>query len=105
VVPTNGPDADGDGVLDVTDNCKDKANADQADADGDGIGDVCDTTDDTTAPRVSAVTPTGTGIARGTNVTATFSEDVKNVDATTFKLEKVGVSKKALRRPRRPQLR
>jgi FtsP/CotA-like multicopper oxidase with cupredoxin domain len=37
-----GDDADGDGVLDVEDNCPNVANADQADTDGDGIGDVCD---------------------------------------------------------------
>ena len=35
-------DADGDGVGDVCDNCPDVANADQADTDMDGIGDVCD---------------------------------------------------------------
>jgi hypothetical protein len=84
-------DADGDGVPDNADNCKDAANADQADADGDGIGDACDTTDDTTAPRVSAVTPTGTGIGRGTNVVATFSEemDPTSITKSTFKLFKV----------------
>jgi hypothetical protein len=36
------PDADGDGVCDDVDNCRDTPNADQADADGDGKGDVCD---------------------------------------------------------------
>jgi hypothetical protein len=34
-------DADGDGVLDVNDNCFSVRNADQADADHDGIGDAC----------------------------------------------------------------
>jgi len=33
---------------------------------------------------------------RSDNVTATFSEDVKNVNATTFKLEQVTVSKKGV---------
>lgn len=37
-----GPDGDGDGVGDATDNCVDEANADQANLDGDGRGDVCD---------------------------------------------------------------
>ena len=36
------PDDDGDGVANVSDNCPDDANADQADGDGDAIGDVCD---------------------------------------------------------------
>lgn len=34
-------DSDGDGVIDVCDNCANTPNADQADCDGDGIGDVC----------------------------------------------------------------
>jgi len=37
-------DADGDGVLDVNDNCPATPNPDQADADNDGLGDVCDPT-------------------------------------------------------------
>ncbi|MFT7582063.1 MAG: hypothetical protein ACI9MR_003744 [Myxococcota bacterium] len=35
-------DDDGDGVLDVTDNCACEVNASQSDLDQDGIGDVCD---------------------------------------------------------------
>ena len=35
-------DIDGDGIPDITDNCKDTPNPDQADADGDGIGDACE---------------------------------------------------------------
>ena len=35
-------DTDGDGVLDVDDNCGLQPNADQADADGDFVGDACD---------------------------------------------------------------
>ncbi len=47
---------------------------------------------DTTAPRVSTATPTGRGIARGTNVAATFSEamDAATINGTTFKLSKAG---------------
>jgi hypothetical protein len=43
---------------------------------------------DTTAPRASTATPTGTGVARGTNATATFSErrDSTSINTSTFKL-------------------
>jgi DMSO/TMAO reductase YedYZ molybdopterin-dependent catalytic subunit len=37
-----GPDADGDGVPDVRDNCPNTFNPSQQDSDGDGLGDVCD---------------------------------------------------------------
>jgi hypothetical protein len=35
-------DTDGDGVIDIRDNCPQKANPNQSDVDGDGLGDVCD---------------------------------------------------------------
>ncbi|MBN2817734.1 MAG: T9SS type A sorting domain-containing protein [Bacteroidales bacterium] len=38
-------DSDNDGVVDLTDNCIDTYNPDQADMDNDGIGDVCDDSD------------------------------------------------------------
>jgi hypothetical protein len=49
------------------------------------------TTVDTIKPTVSAATPTGTGVARGTNLTATFSEkmDPLSITKSTFKLFKV----------------
>ncbi|RZB38447.1 MAG: hypothetical protein SRB2_00195 [Desulfobacteraceae bacterium Eth-SRB2] len=40
------PDSDGDGVLNVSDNCPDTPNPDQTDTDGDGQGDACDPDDD-----------------------------------------------------------
>jgi len=40
------PDSDNDGVLDLTDNCRVVANANQADSNGDGIGDACATDSD-----------------------------------------------------------
>jgi hypothetical protein len=42
----NNVDTDGDGILDVDDNCPELANADQLDTDEDGSGDLCDTDDD-----------------------------------------------------------
>ena len=42
-----GPDSDGDGVIDLIDNCPNTPNPGQEDADGDGLGDACDTCTDT----------------------------------------------------------
>ena len=42
-IGTSNSDDDGDGVLNVSDNCPDTPNPDQADTDGDGQGDACDT--------------------------------------------------------------
>lgn len=49
--PENPDDQDGDGVLNMDDNCPSLANEGQEDEDGDGIGDVCDP-----APSVAADT-------------------------------------------------
>jgi len=40
--PAVGPDTDGDGVPDDSDNCPTVVNADQVDADSDGVGNACD---------------------------------------------------------------
>ena len=37
------PDSDGDGLVNIADNCPFVANPDQADSDGDGVGDACQT--------------------------------------------------------------
>ena len=47
IVWLSSSDVDGDGVLDVADNCPSVPNPDQGDADGDGLGDLCDPRDDT----------------------------------------------------------
>jgi hypothetical protein len=39
-------DADGDGIADARDNCRDTFNPDQRDSDRDGLGDACDTDND-----------------------------------------------------------
>jgi len=53
---------------------------------------------DNTAPTVTLTNPAdnGTMTNRASNVTATFSENVQNVNATTFKLEQVKVSRKGV---------
>jgi thrombospondin type 3 repeat protein len=48
-----GPDGDGDGIPDATDNCPTVANASQADADSDGVGDACDNCVNVANPRVT----------------------------------------------------
>ena len=54
-------DQDGDGVLNIDDNCPTIANGDQADIDGDGLGDVCD--DDSGCPDTSTdLSPTITAL-------------------------------------------
>jgi hypothetical protein len=52
---TGQPDADGDGVCDLDDDCIAISNAGQEDADGDGLGDACDPC--TNAAPVHAVRP------------------------------------------------
>ncbi len=52
VVAQAGPDRDGDGVSDATDNCVDAPNSDQADADSDKIGDACDSSDASAGPEI-----------------------------------------------------
>ena len=47
------PDADGDGVPDLEDNCPTVPNIDQTDEDGDGIGDACDPDIDTDKDGIS----------------------------------------------------
>jgi hypothetical protein len=54
-----GPDQDGDGVIDLLDNCPSVANPGQEDADGDGVGDACDNCPNT--PSVDQVDTDGDG--------------------------------------------
>lgn len=41
-IPGPGAEEDGDGVVDGSDNCRERENTDQSDRDGDGWGDACD---------------------------------------------------------------
>jgi Bacterial Ig-like domain len=53
---------------------------------------------DTTAPTAYSTNPgdNGTMTNRANDVTATISEDVQNINATTFKLEQVTVNRKGV---------
>jgi hypothetical protein len=108
---TTPTDSDLDGVPDSTDNCPNVSNANQADADSDGVGDACEVAPptDTTRPMVisDGTSPSpangATQIARGVNVTATFSKAMdatttdgnpSTITGTTFKLFKKGSTTK-----------
>ena len=67
------------------------ARPNDGDKNGTAICDIGSFEVDTTAPKVSAATPTSTGIGRGTNVVATFSEkmDAATITRSTFKLFRV----------------
>jgi hypothetical protein len=45
-LPLPPPDIDGDGILNVDDNCPAEPNPDQLDTEGDGVGNICDDDDD-----------------------------------------------------------
>ena len=64
-------DADGDGVLDGSDNCPTVSNADQADTNNDGVGDACD-----------ELTPVGSGVAVSPVVTLPGGSGTTTVELT-----------------------
>jgi len=83
-----------DGVPNGSDNCVNTPNPEQVDMDGDGQGDACDQIDKT-PPMVISVDPVNgtTGIGRGANAIATFSEPMEARSlSTTFTLEKQGAT-------------
>src|SRR5690606_2167093 len=63
---------DGDGVCNLSDNCPDDANPDQADGDNDGIGDACDINE---APTISDTTDKTTPEDTAIVVDFTISDD------------------------------
>ncbi len=65
-------DSDGDGIIDIRDNCPDLPNADQADSDGDGTGDSCEGTADL------GVNKTSDRAETNPNEHMTFTIDVTN---------------------------
>jgi len=66
-------DIDGDGVMDIADNCPNAYNPDQADANGNGFGDVCEpvTTTTTTTVRPTTTVPSTTTVSTTTTAPAT----------------------------------
>jgi hypothetical protein len=69
-------DADGDGVRDEEDNCRNTPNPNQADRDGDGVGDVCDNCPDVANPDQEDSDGDGVGDAcEGGPVTCDMDED------------------------------
>ena len=66
-------DSDGDGVMDIADNCPNVSNPNQADSNGNGIGDVCEpiTTTTTTTIRPTTTVPPTTTVSTTTTAPAT----------------------------------
>jgi hypothetical protein len=67
-------DTDGDGVMDIADNCPDVYNPDQVDSNSNGFGDVCEpvTTTTTTAAPPTTTVPSTTTISTTTTVPPTL---------------------------------
>lgn len=70
-VVTPPADADGDGIVDGSDNCPSNANADQADADSDAKGDVCDPCPSQANPGATNCIVTAYSIKNGTTASGT----------------------------------
>lgn len=81
------PDADGDGICDAVDNCKFKANPNQADADGDGVGDVCDNCVNTYNP--NQADSDNDGIGDACEVVDMCPDPISNIEVTSHVYDQV----------------
>jgi hypothetical protein len=84
-------DSDADGVPDVSDNCPQVANADQADADGDGAGDACDAPDEPAGTTVEFTSGSGGQHGDDTTIAARLlDEDGTAVSGAQLDFELIG---------------
>ena len=74
------PDTDDDGIPDVSDNCPDDYNPDQADSDQDGFGDVCDLPGSISGTVLDEIT--GLGIENAHIYTEGYSLESTSTDAS-----------------------
>jgi hypothetical protein len=75
-------DTDGDGVIDIADNCPDVYNPDQEDLNGTGIGDTCETT--TTTPTTVPPTTTGPTTTTTTSIIITTTIYITSTTSTSI---------------------
>ncbi|GGK39822.1 MULTISPECIES: endonuclease [Flavobacteriaceae] len=79
IIADNNDDIDGDGILNVDDNCPTTSNTDQSDTDNDGVGDACDVCPDSN----DTIDTDGDGIPDGCDVCAE-SDDTIDTDGDSI---------------------